>query len=100
MAVAALIGSTLIATLGTAASEQSADQLELVPIFGPEKFTRTTGKPVTIVRRFDTSGFLGPFWLCIENGSDRGVRISSAVIGLNGRTVVRPEAFNPKSDSH
>ena len=96
MAVAGLFGSILIATPGTTASEQSADSLDLVPIFGPEKFTRATGKPVTLVRRFDTSGFLGPFWLCIENGSDRGVRISSAVIGLNGRTVVRPEAFNPK----
>jgi hypothetical protein len=48
------------------------------------------------VREFDASGLLGPFWLCIENGSDRGVGISSAVIDLNGRSVVRPDAFNPK----
>src|SRR5881296_110098 len=65
-------------------------------VFGPERFTRSTGTPVTDTRHFTTSATAAaPYRLCIVNGnSDGSQRISSATIVLNGVTVLSQNELN------
>ena len=59
-----------------------------IAVFGPETFTRGTGRPRAVTRTFRVTDPAGPFVLRIVN---RGV--TSAEIDLNGRKVLGPEDF-------
>ena len=58
-----------------------------------QTFVRDTGKPKT-----ENAGFTVPVTgegnLKIVNGPNSGKRISSAVIDLNGETIIEPDKFN------
>ena len=65
--------------------------------FGPQNYTRATGKPATQTENFSILNPNTSYTLHIYNGG-RGNqlkgKISSAVISLNGTEVVRPNEFN------
>src|SRR6266705_901839 len=65
-------------------------------VFGPERFIRSTGTPVTDTRHFAISATAAPrYYMCLVNGNADGTqRISSATIVLNGVTVLRPDELN------
>ena len=83
---------------------QLADQLGLLlatahsatPVFGPEDFLRSTGKPITVQRSFLVPDPSGAFTLCLDNGGqdDEYGLVSSAEVHLNGVEVVSPSDFN------
>ena len=58
-----------------------AAQAELTTFFGPETFTRSTGKPVTETSVFSLAGFRPPLILHLRNGDANGKhRASSAKV--------------------
>lgn len=64
-------------------------------IFGPQQFTRGSGKPVMETVKFSSSYTGSGFILRIQNGDDQGNnRVSSADVLLNGQTVAKPSDFN------
>ncbi|MBI5487988.1 MAG: hypothetical protein HY905_11700 [Deltaproteobacteria bacterium] len=69
-------------------------------VFGPERFERSTGRPERESRSLTVDDPSGIFSLVILNGNPAGrsagerERIASAVVQLNGRTVVGPERFS------
>ncbi len=65
-------------------------------VYGPEDFSRSTGKPVDVVRSFPASVPGAGFTLHIDNGGARQQfgRSASAVVQLNGVTVAGPSDFN------
>lgn len=69
-------------------------------LFGPERFDRATARPEREMRSFAVDDPSGIFSVVIFNGNATGriagerQRISSAVVQLNGRTVVGPERFS------
>ena len=69
-----------------------------IRVFGPEKYTRETGAPQRIVKTFSVQDVHGDFTLVVQNGEGTRGRVSSAVIALNGVTVVNPDAFNKNVD--
>src|SRR5438067_12455255 len=66
-------------------------------IFGPEKFTRTTGSPQTVTRNFSVQVPNGEFTLVIQNGEVGTDRVSSTVVQLNGIEVAGPDDFNQRA---
>jgi hypothetical protein len=67
-------------------------------VFGPKDYVRSTGQPVTVSDTFSIAN-PGTALLHITNGGASGQyeRVSSAVITLNGVTVVSPdELVNPE----
>jgi len=65
-------------------------------VFGPEVYTRGTGKPQKIVKNF--SVVRGHFTLSIKNGEGKKGKVTSAVIEINGVQVVGPEEFDKQID--
>ncbi|MGE0454287.1 MAG: LamG-like jellyroll fold domain-containing protein [Vicinamibacteria bacterium] len=63
-----------------------------IAVFGPERFTRTTGPKTVYDRSFAVPGFaVAPYALAVENGEPTGAkRVSSASILLNGAAVAGP----------
>ena len=70
------------------------------PIFGPERFERTTGRPVTESRSFVVTEPDAIYTLVVFNGNPAGrtagerERVSAAVIAVNGRTVAGSDRFS------
>ena len=71
---------------------------EPVFLFGPEQFTRTTGKPGRFERKIVLPEGVGaPFTLKVVNGDDAGKqRVSSASLWIDGVEVVKESEFNPQ----
>lgn len=70
------------------------------PVFGPEEFIRSKGKPITVSRQF-TVPHDGELCVVITNGDDdppHGHRISSAWIHIDGELVVGPDSFSQVVD--
>lgn len=67
-----------------------------LPLFGPEKFTRETGTPVTVSRSFVACNTGASYRLVVENGAASKDRVSSATIALNGVEVIRPSDLNQR----
>lgn len=69
-------------------------------VFGPEVYTRGTGKPQKIVKSF--SAIRGqkqvPVTLSIKNGEGKRGKVTSAVIEINGKQVLGPEEFDKQVD--
>jgi hypothetical protein len=63
-------------------------------LFGPERYVRDRGSPRAIIRTFAIPTPTGSFTLVVELDKDAGA-VSSAVITLNGVTIVGPDAFTP-----
>ena len=65
--------------------------------YGPENFTRATAEPAEMTRSFSIRNPNTTYTLRVANGGFKGEfekRVSSAVIVLNGSTVVGPKEFN------
>jgi hypothetical protein len=84
--VTCLVLLAAVTLLVDAASGQTA-------LFGPERFVRDKGSPRAITRNFSAPAPTGSFTLVVDNGKDADA-VSSAVITLNGVTVVGPDTFN------
>lgn len=67
-------------------------------VFGPEVYTRGTGKPQKTVKTFAVNTGHVPFALSIKNGDEKKQRVSSAVIEINGIQVLGPEEFDKQID--
>ncbi len=61
--------------------------------YGPAVFLRSTGKPIAIRAPVSSDGFVGPFRLVLENDGSAGLRVTSAVVKLDGNTIFDPTAF-------
>lgn len=85
---AALFSLTLVAPLWA--------QTASLPLFGPEKFTREAGIPVTVSRAFAACNTGATYRLVVENGATGKDRVSSATIALNGGEIVRPSDLNQR----
>lgn len=75
------------------AQSQLSSLIEIPPggiSFGPETFTRSTGKPAIIVRDFSVANPNADYFIQIQNGENGINRVSSAVIKLNGNVIVSP----------
>lgn len=70
-------------------------------VFGPERFVRNTGTPVTETRQFSLAATAAaPYRLCIMNGNPDGTqRISSASIILNGVEILTSSDLNQQVGS-
>ncbi|MBE9572081.1 MAG: pentapeptide repeat-containing protein [Proteobacteria bacterium] len=66
--------------------------------FEPQKFIREAGKPEKIVKPFAAENIAGKHTLIVQNGDEKGSKVTSAVIYLNGQRVVRPGEFNKNVD--
>ena len=67
-------------------------------IIGPRHFERITERPATLVTAFTAPKAASGYTLRLFNGGDRGQfrPASSAVVVVNGKTVLGPSDFNPK----
>ena len=66
-----------------------------VPLFPGEVFYRDPGKPTAVVRAFTVPAVQGTFTLHVTNGDGATDNLaSSAVIRVNGSTLVRPSDLN------
>ncbi|HKO44896.1 MAG TPA: hypothetical protein VJU84_16585 [Pyrinomonadaceae bacterium] len=90
------IFSSLILTLLICGGTINAQQL--FPIFGPEKFERTTAAPQEVIKNFSVQNPGANFTINIQNGEGKRGRISSAVVKLNGAVVIGPNDFNKQVD--
>jgi hypothetical protein len=72
----------------------------VVPLLGPALFTRSKGNPRYEHLPFVTPDPAAPHFLRIANGGTSGERrpVTSAVVKLNGRTLLRPKHF--KKSAH
>ena len=63
--------------------------------FGPQRYTRTTGKPDVFEETIEVRIRRAAHVLRVQNGEPDGrKRVSSARVGLNGQAVVRPSDLN------
>lgn len=64
--------------------------------FGPHDYIRQTAVPVTVTNHFTLLNPNTKFFLRVYNGglSSAGIKVSSAVISINGKQVAGPEKFN------
>jgi len=67
-------------------------------VFGPEVYTRSTGKPQKIVKSFSVNKGQVPFAVSIKNGESKRGKVTSAVIEINGVQVLGPEEFDKQID--
>jgi hypothetical protein len=63
-------------------------------VYGPEKFERGKGKPVTVKDSFSLDSSYRNQILCVRNGDGAINKSSSSLISLNGVPVVEPKDFN------
>lgn len=89
-------GGALLDKLATLSGLIMPSAHSATPVFGPEDFLRSKGKPVTIARTFFVTDPSGTFTLCIDNGgqNDEYGVVSSAEVHLNGVEVASPSDFN------
>jgi hypothetical protein len=80
----------LLAAAGSFASDTVA-----LNLFPTEAFQRDTGKPTAVVRTFTVPATTGTFTLHVTNGDGATDNlVSSAVIRVNGATIVTPSDLN------
>lgn len=81
---------TLLMLLATVAVSSAAD----TSLFGPRKYVRQQGKPATRTSTFTACTAATGATLRLTNGSGKCSRVSSAVVTLNGVTVVSERDFS------
>ena len=62
--------------------------------FGPQTYTRGTGKPMTVTSTFAVPNPKTQYTMQLTNGNDSLGRVSSATVVVNGVTVFGPSDFN------
>ncbi|MDQ1639460.1 MAG: hypothetical protein QOF62_2799 [Pyrinomonadaceae bacterium] len=72
-------------------------QTQSPPVFGPQLFTRDSGKPQTISRDFFVQDPTASYALIIRSGQNGAGRVTSVAIRVNGIDVARPSDFNPQT---
>lgn len=87
----------MIAIITTNFSLQSLSFAQSSPIFGPNKYIRTTGIPNSYTDSFKANS-TARYNLIVENGEGGKDRISSASISLNGQEIVKESEFNQRID--
>lgn len=81
-------------------SGQGCDDPTAQVVFGPRVYTRGTGKPELEISAFAGLGLSGSGFLCISNGGDDGsLRVTSALVALNGERVAEPGDFGEDVES-
>ncbi len=85
-----VLASILISLFPTLTSAQ--------PLFGPQRYTRTIGKPNTYQDRFQACNTNATYKLVVENGEGGKDRLSSASVILNGQEVIRENELNQRID--
>lgn len=63
-------------------------------VFGPELYTRDTGKPQKIVKSFSANTGWVPFAISVKNGNGKKEKASSAVVDINGQSILNPDDFS------
>jgi len=61
-------------------------------VFGPQTYVRDTGEPVSITSPFNIANISGAYTLVVANNG-----VTSAVISVNGKTVLSPSDFTGKN---
>lgn len=79
-----------LSLLGSAVESCAADQ----PLFGPKIYTRSQGKPVTVIDTFSGCASGNSGILRLVNGADKNTRVSSAQVLLNGARVIGEHDLN------
>src|SRR5438128_1575733 len=64
-----------------------------IAVFGPETFTRKTGKPIAETRQISVPNTSRQYTLHAENH-----RVESAIVRVNETVVLRPEDFGGDKD--
>src|SRR5213594_3039003 len=77
-------------------SRSLAQSSDTLTVYGPRRFDRLTGSPVTVSDQFTLpSDAVPPFTILVQNGnSDGSSRVSSATIALNGTDIFTQRDFN------
>jgi hypothetical protein len=75
---------------------RAAQSVETFNVYGPRRFDRRTGAPVTVTEKFSLPADAGaPFTVQVQNGAaDGSGRTSSATVNLNGAELFRQRDFN------
>ncbi|MGZ6347880.1 MAG: Ig-like domain-containing protein [Anaerolineales bacterium] len=66
-------------------------------IYGPRKFTRSTGKPVVVTETFSAPSAT-TYNLIVLNGDKGKNRVSSATVKVNGIEILKESDFNQQVD--
>lgn len=76
--------------------KSSSVSSEISVYYGPVKFLRNTGTPVTEERLIEGNDFwcYESFVLKIRNGNDKSSRVSSAMVWIDGKVVAGPSDFS------
>lgn len=79
----------------------AAQTTETFTIYGPHRFDRKTGAPVTVTESFALpGGAIAPFTLSLQNGAANGAnRVSSATVKLNGAGIFTKNDFSQQAAS-
>lgn len=77
-------------------SKSLAQSPDTLTLYGPRRFDRVSGPPITVSDQFSLpSDAVPPFTVVVQNGeSDGSNRVSSAIITLNGTDVFTQRDFN------
>lgn len=65
-----------------------------LPLFGPKKYQRTTGKPDVYSDMVEVCNSGASYKIVVENGEAGAKRVSSGTIMLNGTEIVTQNEFN------
>src|SRR3990172_7283543 len=89
---------SLIISISVVIIFQSSVHAQSPSLFGPNKYTRTTGAPNTYQDIFQACKTGAIYNLIVENGEEGKDRLSSASLSLNGQEIVREDEFNQEID--
>jgi len=89
---------SLIISISVVIIFQSSVHAQSPSLFGPNKYTRTTGAPNTYQDIFQACNTGAIYNLIVENGEEGKDRLSSASLSLNGQEIVREDEFNQEID--
>lgn len=71
---------------------------KIVVVYGPAAFVRESGKPVEKVVTFTLARPVGEYTMVVQNG-EKGARVTSAVIKVNGKIVLGSSDFSENMES-
>jgi hypothetical protein len=85
------LAARALALLGLVALSGVVSVSAEILVFGPEKFVRQTGQPVTVTKTFRVDQPLKRFLLRVTNHG-----VTSAIVAVNGQLVLQPGDFEGK----
>jgi hypothetical protein len=70
-------------------------QGSITTLFGPQRFVRAKGAPVTETVTIPTTGWSAPITLHVRSGDANGAHaVASGIVTLNGDTLIAPSTLN------